>query len=259
MQFTKTALLAILASLACLATAAPVVPGRNSTSIPMDASQDPSNANNATLLAALQLAPSAVDRINMLNGGSDWVFDFLNPDGNATSVASGNGGHTVRTSRSVWPALTGTGVSMTVGFLGPCGFNTPHIHPRSSEINFVAEGSLLTEFIGENEANIVRARVDQYQVTVFPKGSVHTEFNPTCGQAIFVSGFSDEDPGTLQVAQTFFGLDDDLIQATLQQGGSFAGEDIDVMRSLIPKNVALGVESCLATCGLTKRSVPAKA
>ncbi len=84
---------------------------------------------------------------------------------------------------------------MTLGFLGPCGFNTPHVHPRSSEFNVVVEGRLMAEFTLENGARTVTNEVDRLQATVFPMGALHTEWNPDCGNAVFVAGFADEDPG----------------------------------------------------------------
>lgn len=150
------------------------------------------------------------------------------------------------------PALVGTGVSMTLGFLGPCGFNTPHTHPRSSEINVVVEGALMAEMIPENGAGIVRNRVDKFHVTVFPQGAVHTEFNPDCGNATFVAGFASEDPGVQQSAQTFFGLDDNVIQAALGSDFTFPGTDIDKFAAAVPPNVALGVKECLAKCNIKK-------
>ena len=87
---------------------------------------------------------------------------------------------------------------MTLGFLGPCGFNTPHVHPRSSEINVVVKGSLVAEFTLENGARTITNTVLTNQMTVFPQGALHTEWNPDCTDALFVAGFASEDPGVQQ-------------------------------------------------------------
>ena len=68
-----------------------------------------------------------------------------------------------------------------------------------------------------------------------------------------MAGFASEDPGVQQAAQTFFGLDDDIVTAALGGQEAFAGEDVEKVRSLIPANVALGVEKCLKQCGISKR------
>ena len=82
---------------------------------------------------------------------------------------------------------------------------------------------------------------------------MHTEFNPDCTDAVFVAAFPDEDPGVQQVVQTFFGLEDGIIQAALGGDGTIDGVDLDSFRSLIPANVVQGVESCLQACNISKR------
>lgn len=209
-----------------------------------------SNADNSDLISSLILAPTAKDRIALIPNDADFVYDFNNPPAGATTT--GKGGHTVRADRDAFPALVGTGVSMTLGFLGPCGFNTPHTHPRSSEINVVVKGSLVAEFTLENGARTIGNRLATNQMTVFPQGALHTEFNPGCDDALFVAGFASEDPGVQQAAQTFFGLNDDIVEAALGQD-TFHGADLDKFRSLIPPNVAQGVEKCLSQCHISKR------
>lgn len=207
---------------------------------------DVSIANNMKLIGELLLAAKAPDRINLVPNDASFKFDFDNPPDK--TMTTGKGGHTVRADRQSFPPLIGTGVSMTIGFLGPCGFNTPHTHPRSSEINVVVQGTLETEFILENGARIVHNTLDTHQMTVFPQGALHTEFNPNCDDAVFVAGFASEDPGVQSTAQTYFGLDQDIIQAATGNDFTFEGKDIDKFRNLIPANVALGVESCLKKC-----------
>ena len=209
------------------------------------------NANNQDIIEKLTLAATVVDRTELLPNANDHVFDFLNPNDPA-AVTTGNGGHTVKADRKGFPALIGTGVSMTVGFLGPCGFNTPHTHPRSSEFNIVVQGTLDTEFIYENGAAPVKNTLNTLQATVFPSGAVHTEFNPGCDQAIFVAGFGNEDPGVQQTAQTFYGLDDQFVAPALNGNENIPGADVEKFRAVIPKNVAVGIDACLARCGIQK-------
>jgi hypothetical protein len=144
---------------------------------------------------------------------------------------------------------------MTLGFLGPCGFNTPHTHPRSSEINVVVQGQLNTEFILENGARTVSTSLSTFDMTVFPRGAIHTEFNPECTDAIFVAGFADEDPGVQQTAQSFMSLSDDVINAVYGADGdsTINGLDLEKFRDVLPANVALGVEQCLQKCNLGRR------
>ncbi|KAL9116679.1 MAG: hypothetical protein Q9187_006795 [Circinaria calcarea] len=207
--------------------------------------------DDAALIEALILAPTAVERLSLLQP-EDFIFDFLRATGNSTNTI-GLGGRTVNADRTSFPALIGSGVSMTVGFLGPCGFNTPHIHPRSSEINIVAQGALVAEFTLENGLPTVVNPLTQWQMTVFPMGAMHTEFNPLCEPSVFVAGFADEDPGVQATTPTFFGFQSDIVRAALGGDGTVNGQDIDAFRTMIPRNVALGVDSCLEACGIQRR------
>ncbi len=78
------------------------------------------------------------------------------------------------------------------------------------------EGELGTEFITENGATLIKNRLTKYQMTVFPQGAIHTEWNPTCEPATFVAGFASEDPGVQQSAQRLFDMDDDLLEAAFK-------------------------------------------
>ena len=154
------------ALLATVATATPI------TKRQVGANGTDTQTNNKAFVAQLLLAPTAEERINMLHP-SDLIFDFGLAQGN-TSNTVGNGGRTVKADRGTFPALTGTGVSMTLGFLGPCGFNTPHTHPRGTEINVVVQGALKAQFQLENGATNFISDLTQYQMTVFPMGAMHT-------------------------------------------------------------------------------------
>ncbi|KAI4189615.1 MAG: hypothetical protein L6R41_001344 [Letrouitia leprolyta] len=224
----------------------------NSTPTAHEDAVPPANnllANDPATIDQLVLAAKASNRINLIQDDASFKFDFENPPDK--SQTKGKGGQTVRADRQSFPPLVGTGVSMVVGFLGPCGFNTPHTHPRSSEINIVTQGTLETQFTLENGARTVHNTLGTHQMTVFPQGALHTEFNPNCEEAVFVAGFANEDPGVQQAAQAFFGFDSEIVQAALGNDFTFEGKDLDKFKSLIPANVALGVERCLKKCQIT--------
>ena len=87
-------------------------------------------------------------------------------------------------SSSNFPAVIGNGMAMTVGFLGPCGFNTPHTHPRATEFNFVVNGSIQAGFLVENGARFVFNEIPPGSAAIFPQGQLyalsHTEtFSPS--------------------------------------------------------------------------------
>lgn len=249
-MYTSSFLLTLVATLAA-ARPQSSTPSQNVTVPSSGAGRAPVNglANNADVVRSLLTAPRAVDRIALIAQDSDFVFDFLNPPRNSTTV--GAGGETVAATRFSFPPLVGSNTAMTLGFLGPCGFNTPHTHPRSAEINVCVEGRLTTQFVLENGARTVSNDLLQFQMTTFPMGAIHTEFNPDCTPATFVAGFANEDPGVQQDAQSFLGLDPAIVEAAIGNGFTFEGRQVNQFRSLIPKNVALGVDACLKKCNIT--------
>jgi Cupin len=201
-----------------------------------------SNAQQAKVTTLLTEA-TEVDRVNFLNA-SEFVFDFFHPNDPASTTGSGFDGRIVTAKRDTFPPLVGAGVSMSVGFLGPCGLNTPHVHPRGTEFNIAINGTLRVGMLAENGAQFITNTVQAGQATVFPRGSIHFEQNEGCEPIIFVAAFSDEDPGTTSLANQFFSLPPDIIQAAL------GGVDLQKIIPGIPKNVAFGTEDCLKRCGI---------
>lgn len=206
------------------------------------------------LFESLVLARSAVERSSLLTN-DDFVFSFDDPcrNSNELGVVTGQGGKTVRADHSTFPALVSSGGSITVGFLDACGFNTPHVHPRAAELNIVVEGRIFASVTAENGAAHRNHTLSKFDMTVFPQGAIHTEFNPDCTPAVFVAAFPDEDPGVGQIAQNYFGLEDEIVLASAGGDLNIAGATIDQFRGKIPANVVMGVESCLAKCGIQKK------
>jgi hypothetical protein len=59
--------------------------------------------------------------------------------------------------------------------------NTPHVHPRATEINFAVNGTLRTGFLNENGDRFVANDVPFGSAAVFPRGAIHFEMNTECG------------------------------------------------------------------------------
>lgn len=209
-------------------------------------------ANDRALIEKLLLAPSARERLNLLNVPGDSVYDFTNPPPNA--IAQGRGGRVVVTNREVFPAVIGNGGSVSIGFLDACGLNSPHVHNRATEFNLVVKGRLVSSFIQENGVAHRQDLLGLYHMTVFPQGAIHAEYNPDCDPAVFVAAFPSEDPGVEQVAQAFFSLRPDIASASLNGVTMLEGADIENFRDYLPDNVVVGVESCLKKCGIPKKA-----
>ena len=72
---------ALLASTALAGPVAKRIPPRNNYTNPL--------ADNAAIIAALENAPTAIDRFSLLRNPSDFVFDFQNAG--ASSITMGKG------------------------------------------------------------------------------------------------------------------------------------------------------------------------
>jgi oxalate decarboxylase/phosphoglucose isomerase-like protein (cupin superfamily) len=137
---------------------------------------------------------------------------------------------------------------MTVGYLGPCGINLPHTHPRATEINFSVDGDFQVGFYQENGAVFIMNDVYANQAAVFPQGSIHFEQNMNCNPVTFVAAFNSEDPGVLTISTAFFGA----IPATVV-GASLGGLNITTVEDIrlqLVKNPAIGIAECRQKCGL---------
>ncbi|OAA70732.1 spherulin-1B precursor [Akanthomyces lecanii RCEF 1005] len=209
---------------------------------------------NADLITKLVTSATALDRSKLLDQPGDWVFDFKDVNAAGRSEAKGQGGLSIAATAKTFPALIGNGASMTVAFLGPCGMNTAHVHPRATELNVVVQGRLVTQFVLENGAKPVANTLSTFQMAVFPQGAIHQEFNPDCTDAVFVAAFPDADAGVSQVAQNFFSLRPDVVSSTLGGVQTLNGKDIETFRHAIPDNIALGIDACLNKCGIQRNA-----
>jgi len=207
--------------------------------------------------AQIFLSDTRADALNnVLTKNEDFVFNFVNHK----TGGPGKGGEIVAANRKTFPALTNTGIGAAVGFLGPCGFNTPHVHPRATELAIVLQGTIVSSMFPENGVNQANGKpreilniLNEFDTTVFYQGSVHSQFNPTCEPAIFFAALSSEDFGVGQVAQELFGASHTDATAAVF-GNSFDGAEVDQLRSSLSANVALGIETCLSQCGIKKRN-----
>ncbi|OSX60257.1 hypothetical protein POSPLADRAFT_1040522 [Postia placenta MAD-698-R-SB12] len=198
----------------------------------------------ASLVQELELATDHVDRIADLPQDSEFVFDFLNPPG---GVVQGAAGHLVLASVSDFPALVGNGIALLAGFLGPCGMNTPHMHPRATEFLYQVNGSIQSGMLTETGSRFIMNNVTAGKAMILPQGSIHFQFNDNCEPVQFVSALNSEDPGTLLAAQGLFGLPPSIVAASL---GEIGVEEVAGLAEKIPDDVAFGSAECIQRCGI---------
>jgi hypothetical protein len=211
--------------------------------------------SDLTLSQKLLLAPSRYAKYQLL-ANDDFVFDFGN---SSTSNELTYDGYLVDATSETFPALIGQGVGMAVGILGPCGFNTPHAHFGGTEFNLPINGTLQTFLVLEPPATnssaaprVVNLTLDALQGTIFPQGSTHMEFNPSCETRAFVAAFGTDDFGRTQQFEALFSLPDTVLEDAL--GRSLSQDEIDMVRNGIPPPVIMGIDECMQTCGVSQVS-----
>ncbi|KAF7509285.1 hypothetical protein GJ744_008179 [Endocarpon pusillum] len=204
------------------------------------------------LLKTLAQQPTTVDRFSELlktdAKAAPLKFDF-NPGANAPFRSPGGG--VILANRKNFAPLIDLSISSAVGFMKPCSINTAHTHPRATEFLTVVAGQIETGFILENGlATQISTTLTRYQGTVFPVGSIHFQVNSQCEDAVFVAGLNSDDPGASSVAQNFFALSPDVVQATLGFPEAIDGGNFLKFKDSIPVPFARGVEECLTHCGI---------
>lgn len=210
-------------------------------------------AIDLTLTQQLMLAPSRHARYELLKD-EDFVFDF----GKGPSSELVNGGYLVDATSETFPALVGQGVGMAVGILGPCGFNTPHVHVGGTEFNIALNGTFQTFLALEPPTTnsgapprVVNLTMNTLQATIFPQGSPHMEFNPSCETRAFVAAFGTDDFGRTQEFEALFSVPDDVLEDSL--GDALSRSQIDKVRSKIPGPVMKTIHQCKVKCGMAPR------
>lgn len=134
------------------------------SALAVDIPKDPSlNAQLKT--SATELSKLALIRDQLVYDFKSSPFYNYSPGGVANANAA------------TFPAATGYGLTVAWLALGPCAMLPPHLHPRATNFVVGIEGETQTFMIQENGAEIVTATIVPGQLTIFPRGSVHSMQN----------------------------------------------------------------------------------
>jgi len=85
------------------------------------------------------------------------------------------------------------------------GVNTPHTHPRSTEVLTVLEGTLYAGFVTSNPNRLFTKILNKGDVIVFPISLIHFELNIGKTDAVALSFFNSQNPGVITTADAVFG------------------------------------------------------
>ncbi len=105
-------------------------------------------------LNQVRMAYTASERLAIIKsfGNTDDYFKFdLTPQGSHSNAANGLGGQGYLAEVGNYPVLLGTGISVAIGYLNPCGLDSIHLHNRATEMVTLVNGvSLKTGFVLED-------------------------------------------------------------------------------------------------------------
>ncbi|KAK9823393.1 hypothetical protein WJX72_002454 [[Myrmecia] bisecta] len=145
--------------------------------------------------------------------------------------------------------LPGDGNGQTLVTMGPCAGNTPHTHPRGSEISFLLYGEISFGMVEENANGNQLIIRNMTQNTTFhvPQGVLHFSHNLACKPAAFLANFATKDPGT----QTMWNSLLQVPTPALNAATGLSEVNIEQLKTL-PLVVAPGTggEECMRRCGL---------
>ncbi|KAF1972455.1 hypothetical protein BU23DRAFT_534719 [Bimuria novae-zelandiae CBS 107.79] len=179
------------------------------------------------------------------------IWDF---EQNGFPIPGGQGGDASSANLETFPYLINSGVTMTMGKLGPCGIFLPHVHPRANEFFVVTEGEVdfgtlleLGLFKDLSPNPEIRGKLTKNKGTLFPKGSIHYQLNnnPDCKPATIYTALTSEDAGSTPIFM-------DSLPSNVTVGAGMrkrvdAG-DFESVRGVTPLHIAKIVDECLARC-----------
>ena len=184
-------------------------------------------------------------RLRSLFNSTDFAYNMFGP--NARVTVRGEGGTANRADINEMPILKGLGVSSIIFHMGPCAINLPHVHPRGTELFHVLEGNYITGVLEENGGRYIQNNLTAGMITVFPQGLIHYEQNVACTNATFLSAFSSEDAGVLQIVNRLFDITfTEALTSTLNQDETV----VNYLRAALGVNPAKDRGECLKRCGL---------
>ncbi|KAL2892763.1 Germin-like protein subfamily 1 member 7 [Bienertia sinuspersici] len=134
-----------------------------------------------------------------------------------------------------FPALNTLGVAMARVDFAPFGLNTPHLHPRGSEIFAVVEGSLYAGFITTSN-KLFDTVLYKGDMIVFPQGLIHFQFNIGKTTALAVASFGSQNPGRVNVANGVFGTSPSILDDVLTKAFQVDENVIEKLRSRFSSN-----------------------
>ncbi|KAG0583845.1 hypothetical protein KC19_3G166400 [Ceratodon purpureus] len=132
-----------------------------------------------------------------------------------------------------FPGLNTLGVGATRIDYAKGGINSPHSHPRSTEILLVARGELYVGFV-DTTNKLFAVTMREGELFVIPRGLVHFQLNVGKGPAMAFGFFNSQNPGRVQIAPGLF--TPDIKAEVLEKGFRIDGKTVDNIQKQFRKS-----------------------
>ncbi|KAL2892775.1 putative germin-like protein 2-1 [Bienertia sinuspersici] len=116
-----------------------------------------------------------------------------------------------------FPVVNTQGLSIARVDFAPFGLNTPHVHPRGSELFAVMEGTLYAGFVTV-DYKLYDTIIKNSDIIVFPQGLVRFQFNIGKTDPLAIASFKSQNPGRFNVANVIFGSTPHILDDVLTKG-----------------------------------------
>ncbi|XP_021844720.2 putative germin-like protein 2-1 [Spinacia oleracea] len=112
----------------------------------------------------------------------------------------------------------------------PYGLNTPHLHPRGSEIFAVVEGTMYAGFV-TSSYKLYNTILKKGDVIVFPQSLIHFQLNLGNTDALAYASFGSQNPGRVNVDDSVFATTPRILDDVLTKGFQVDEMVIEQLRS----------------------------
>jgi quercetin dioxygenase-like cupin family protein len=220
-------------------------------------------AINATAAAVPSVAPTVVATMPAMPGSSSILdstaplglqeneladTDFVFNIAESKPAGVGDGGKQRDMNRGNIKGLrlgngaNGGGGNQVLFEFEPCGFRTPHLHPRGTENFHVLSGRVAANIIRETGGALISNEITKGLSGFFPEGHFHFLQNIGCDPASVIAMFDNSDPGVINTAVS-------LRLPEIQ--GTLGNSDLEANDEVI-NNTMMQSRACLKRCGLDK-------
>ncbi|EHY55575.1 hypothetical protein HRR83_007789 [Exophiala dermatitidis] len=198
------------------------------------------------LVAKLKTMATMKDRLDLLSD-NQLLYNFT-----ANPMYSWKPGSVANANAATWPVLSTVRMTVAQLNLGPCAMLAPHIH-RATNLVVAVSGTTNTYMVQENGARLVEQVLTPGMMTIFPRASVHSMYNTGCDNNQLYSFLDDNDPGTVNLAQSFFMMPQEIGMQVMPFINLTNGSWNSTAQSIpaIGTGSQDGFDACRRKCGLT--------